>query len=111
MIGKFAFNDNAKAPHLKQHIGTVFAMNVDRLAVGGYAVTGNKNSELRVDSFFAVTVSDHTPLLSLLSCGLEIVIYETLNRGAKSACEAVPSARAFSASCLCCTVSFAGRAI
>ena len=38
MVCKFAFDDDAKTAHLKKNVGPVFAVNVDCLAVGGYAV-------------------------------------------------------------------------
>jgi hypothetical protein len=65
MVGKLALDDHTKAAKLKQNIGAVLSMNMYCLAVGSHAVPGDKNSKLRVDSFFTITMPCHALLLSL----------------------------------------------
>ena len=65
-------------------------------------MTGRLDREIRSVPFGNVAGVD--------AASLDMMLWPTLNRRAKSACVAVPAAaRAFSASCFWCGVSFAGR--
>ena len=83
-------------------------------------VRGIERSQLRADWHrYAVSKVDaggrYPPLVLTLALllpmptSLEIVLCETLNRRAKSACVAVPSAMALTASAFWCAVSIGGR--
>ena len=74
MVGELAFNYDAKPTKLEQDIGTMCAVNVDSLAISSDAVTGDQNSELRVDCFFSIPLLGHSPYfhryIAALSCPL-----------------------------------------
>jgi hypothetical protein len=54
MVRKLAFNRNAQAPELKEHVWTVFAMKMDRLRVGSDAEFRDHEGQLCINCLFAV---------------------------------------------------------
>ena len=59
VIGKLALDDDAQTAPTEQYIGPFPALNLNGLGIGLYAKTGQRNGELGIEGFFAVTVDGH----------------------------------------------------
>ena len=59
MVGEFSLYYNTETPKLKQDIGAMTAMNVNGLRVSSDTKARDKNGELRVYHFLAVSLFGH----------------------------------------------------
>jgi len=63
VVGELGFDDDVKAPKLEQDIGSMLTVDVDRFSISSDAKPRNKNGELSIYDFFAVSLSSHPALL------------------------------------------------
>ncbi|PDT15756.1 hypothetical protein CO670_16230 [Rhizobium sp. J15] len=72
-ICKFSFDDSAKASKLKQHIWTVFAVDMNSLRVRCNPELRDKQRELSIYGLFTIAMTTHScspKTLKLFSCDI-----------------------------------------